>query len=105
MIILGIESATESVGAAIGDGQGAGAALSVTGRRRHAENLAPAICQVLERAGIGLNRVDAIAVDLGPGLFTGLRVGVSDVYKRQGSGPARPSSHRGSRRALGWTAR
>jgi tRNA threonylcarbamoyladenosine biosynthesis protein TsaB len=77
MIILGIESATESVGAAIGDGQGAGAALSVTGRRRHAENLAPAICQVLERAGIGLNRVDAIAVDLGPGLFTGLRVGVS----------------------------
>lgn len=77
MIVLGIESATESVGAAISDGEGSGAALCVTGRRRHAENLAPAISQVLERAGIGLERVEAIAVDLGPGLFTGLRVGVA----------------------------
>jgi tRNA threonylcarbamoyladenosine biosynthesis protein TsaB len=77
MIVLGIESATESVGAAITNGEGLSASLRVTGRRRHAENLAPAISQVLERAGIGLERVEAIAVDLGPGLFTGLRVGVA----------------------------
>ena len=77
MIVLGIESATESVGAAVSDGEGSGASFCVTGRRRHAENLAPAIAQVLERAGIGLERLEAIAVDVGPGLFTGLRVGVA----------------------------
>jgi tRNA threonylcarbamoyladenosine biosynthesis protein TsaB len=77
MIILGIESATDVVGAAISDGEGSGAALCVTGRRRHAENLAPAISRVLEIAGIGLDRLEAVAVDLGPGLFTGLRVGVA----------------------------
>jgi len=77
MIVLGIESATDSVGAAIGDGEGLGAAFAVTGRRRHAENLAPAISEVLARSGIGLERVEAIAVDVGPGLFTGLRVGVA----------------------------
>ena len=77
MIVLGIESATDSVGAAVGDGEGLGAAFAVTGRRRHAENLAPAIFEVLARSGIGLERVEAIAVDVGPGLFTGLRVGVA----------------------------
>ena len=77
MIVLGIESATDSVGAAVGDGEVLGAAFAVTGRRRHAENLAPAISEVLARSGIGLERVEAIAVDVGPGLFTGLRVGVA----------------------------
>ena len=77
MIVLGIESVTDVVGAAIGDGEGSGAALCVSGRRRHAETLAPAISRVLEIAGIGLDRLDAVAVDLGPGLFTGLRVGVA----------------------------
>jgi tRNA threonylcarbamoyladenosine biosynthesis protein TsaB len=77
MIVLGIESATESVGAAVADGEGVSAAVRVTGRRRHAENLAPAIAEALERSGIALADVEAIAVDLGPGLFTGLRVGVA----------------------------
>jgi len=77
MIVLGIESATDTVGAAVGDGEGLGATFAVTGRRRHAENLAPAIAEVLARSGIGLERVEAIAVDVGPGLFTGLRVGVA----------------------------
>jgi tRNA threonylcarbamoyladenosine biosynthesis protein TsaB len=77
VIVLGIESATDVVGAAVDDGRGAGAALSVAGRRRHAETLAPAVSQVLERAGIALGQVEVIAVDLGPGLFTGLRVGVA----------------------------
>jgi tRNA threonylcarbamoyladenosine biosynthesis protein TsaB len=77
MIVLGIESATDAVGAAVADGEGVSAVVRVTGRRRHAENLAPAICEVLERAGIALADVEAVAVDLGPGLFTGLRVGVA----------------------------
>ena len=77
MIVLGIESATELVGAAIGERGGVEATVTMTGRRRHAENLAPAIVQVLERAGCGLLDLDVIAIDLGPGLFTGLRVGMA----------------------------
>jgi tRNA threonylcarbamoyladenosine biosynthesis protein TsaB len=45
--------------------------------RRHAEALAPAIRQVCQDAGVPLAAVDVIAVDVGPGLFTGLRVGVA----------------------------
>jgi tRNA threonylcarbamoyladenosine biosynthesis protein TsaB len=77
VILLGIESATETVGAAVDAGAEAKASISVTGRRRHAESLAPAIAQVLGLAGIPLRSVEAIAVDVGPGLFTGLRVGIA----------------------------
>jgi tRNA threonylcarbamoyladenosine biosynthesis protein TsaB len=76
VIVLGIESATEVVGAAVSDGEHA-AALVVSGRRRHAETLAPAVAEVLARSGVELGQLDALAVDLGPGLFTGLRVGVA----------------------------
>ncbi|HEX3946932.1 MAG TPA: tRNA (adenosine(37)-N6)-threonylcarbamoyltransferase complex dimerization subunit type 1 TsaB, partial [Acidimicrobiales bacterium] len=77
MIVLGIETATELVGVALADPDGPRAAVWATGRRRHAESLAPAIAHVLDQAGLTLQQVDAVAVDLGPGLFTGLRVGVA----------------------------
>ena len=77
MIALGIESATESLGAALDAGAESRASVRITGRRRHAESLAPAIEAVLERTGTALRALEAIAVDVGPGLFTGLRVGVA----------------------------
>ncbi len=75
--VLGIETATELVGTALGDGTRVLAGLWVTGHRRHAETLGPAVQGVLERAGRSLADVDVVAVDVGPGLFTGLRVGVA----------------------------
>jgi tRNA threonylcarbamoyladenosine biosynthesis protein TsaB len=77
VIVLGIESATDLVGAALLVEGEIRAAVSETGRRRHAEALAPAIASVLDAAGLSLRDLDAIAVDVGPGLFTGLRVGVA----------------------------
>jgi tRNA threonylcarbamoyladenosine biosynthesis protein TsaB len=77
VILLGIETATELVGVAVADDRGPRAAVWTTGRRRHAESLAPAIAHVLEQAGLSLPDLDGVAVDLGPGLFTGLRVGVA----------------------------
>jgi tRNA threonylcarbamoyladenosine biosynthesis protein TsaB len=47
------------------------------GGRRHAEQLAPAIRSVCEEAEVRLDQVAAIGVGIGPGLFTGLRVGVT----------------------------
>ena len=77
MIVLGIETATELVGVCVADDDGPRACTWVTGGRRHAETLAPAVTQTLELAGINLGDVSTIAVDVGPGLFTGLRVGVA----------------------------
>jgi tRNA threonylcarbamoyladenosine biosynthesis protein TsaB len=47
------------------------------GGRAHAELLAPAIEEVCALSGCTLGDVDTVAVDIGPGLFTGLRVGVA----------------------------
>ena len=77
MIILGIETATGQVGCAIGGVEGALASLHVARGRRHAETLAPAIQFVCRQAQIDLSEVSAVAVDIGPGLFTGLRVGIA----------------------------
>lgn len=77
MILLGVESATELVGVAVGDDDGPRAGVWAAGRRRHGEALAPAVAHALEQAQVSLDEVGAIAVDVGPGLFTGLRVGVA----------------------------
>ncbi|MEO0495346.1 MAG: tRNA (adenosine(37)-N6)-threonylcarbamoyltransferase complex dimerization subunit type 1 TsaB [Actinomycetota bacterium] len=77
MLILGIESATARVGCAIGGHEGTIASAHSSRGRRHAESLAPQIEFVAEQAGVTLSEIGAIAIDVGPGLFTGLRVGVT----------------------------
>lgn len=76
-MLLGIETAAGLVGVALADADGPLAGVWLRGDRKHAETLAPAIDHVLAHAGASLADVEAIAVDVGPGLFTGLRVGVA----------------------------
>ena len=77
MLILGIESAGDQVGCAIGGHEGVLASVHAAKGRRHAEYLVPQIDIVRRQAGIELNDLGAVAVDVGPGLFTGLRVGIT----------------------------
>ena len=77
MLILGIESATGRVGCAIGGFEGVRASVQTTRERRHAELLAPQIQAACSHAGVDLRDLGAVAVDVGPGLYTGLRVGVT----------------------------
>ena len=77
MLILGIETATEQVGVAVGGHEGIIATFEVTRGRRHAEILTPAIEFVLAQADIEMDEIGCVAVDVGPGLFTGMRVGIS----------------------------
>lgn len=77
MLILGIDTATDQVSAAIGGHEGVLGAVSVARGRRHAETLVPAIDFLRQQTGIGLDELGVVAVDVGPGLFTGLRVGVA----------------------------
>lgn len=77
MLVLGIDTATPQVGVAIGGHEGVIASAHAAAGRRHAENLTPQIDFVRRQAGIELGEIGAIAVDVGPGLFTGLRVGIA----------------------------
>lgn len=77
MLILGIESATAQVGCAIGGHEGVLASTHSARGRRHAESLAPQIEFILSQARIEISEISVVAVDVGPGLYTGLRVGIS----------------------------
>lgn len=77
MLILGIDTATSQAGCAIGGHEGVIASAQCAKGRRHAENLTPAIEFVCAQSQIDLSEISVIAVDLGPGLFTGLRVGIA----------------------------
>lgn len=77
MLILGIETATLAAGCAIGGHEGVLAQVGVARGRRHAESLVPQIQFICGQAQIDLSEISVVAVDVGPGLFTGLRVGIS----------------------------
>lgn len=77
MNVLAIETATTA--AAIGLVTSAGERLEVVvdDNRHHTESLVPGIRDLLAHAGIGAKDVDRVVVDRGPGLYTGLRVGIA----------------------------
>lgn len=77
MLILGIETATPQVSVAIGGHEGVLAMFELSRGRRHAETLTPAIEFVCRQADVEIDEFGAIAVDIGPGLFTGMRVGLA----------------------------
>lgn len=77
MLILGITTSTPQIGLAVGGQEGVLSTWSAVRGRHHAELVTPAIAEVCASAGIELSEVGLVAVDIGPGLFTGLRVGVA----------------------------
>lgn len=79
MLILGIETATTQVSVALGGHEGVIGLFEVARGRRHAEILAPAIEFVCRQADVDLDELGVIAVDTGPGLFTGMRVGLASA--------------------------
>ncbi len=76
-MIIGIDTSTLAVSVALADDSGLVASLRLLRGRRHVETVIPAIEQLLVHADSSYADVTGIAVDLGPGLFTGLRVGVA----------------------------
>lgn len=79
MFILGIDTATPVTSVAVGSQAGPLARIAVRNDRAHAELLVPMVRQALDQAGVEGTELDGIAVGTGPGLFTGLRVGVSSA--------------------------
>ena len=77
MLVLGIETSTPQTSVAVGTEQGIIGSTLLSWGKGHSEVVLPALHQLLEWSEIELPQVGGIAVGLGPGLFTGLRVGVS----------------------------
>lgn len=71
-----MDTATPAVTVALHDGEAVVASSSQVDARRHGELLLPAVDRVLAEAGLKLDAVTGIVVGVGPGPYTGLRVGL-----------------------------
>ncbi|MCH0563346.1 MULTISPECIES: tRNA (adenosine(37)-N6)-threonylcarbamoyltransferase complex dimerization subunit type 1 TsaB [unclassified Streptomyces] len=76
MLLLALDTATPAVTVALHDGTDVIASSSLVDARRHGELLLPAVDRVLTDSGLALDAVTAIVVGVGPGPYTGLRVGL-----------------------------
>jgi tRNA threonylcarbamoyl adenosine modification protein YeaZ len=74
-LVLALDTATV-VNVGLARGAQVLAVATVTDRMAHAEQLMPLVADTLARAGVRVADLDQIVVGLGPGPFTGLRVGV-----------------------------
>jgi tRNA threonylcarbamoyl adenosine modification protein YeaZ len=76
VLLLGLDTATPAVTVALHDGTKVLAEATTIDKHRHAELLTPAIEQVLAEAGAERGDLTHVAVGVGPGPYTGLRVGL-----------------------------
>ncbi|MEU2821013.1 MULTISPECIES: tRNA (adenosine(37)-N6)-threonylcarbamoyltransferase complex dimerization subunit type 1 TsaB [unclassified Streptomyces] len=71
-----MDTATPAVTVALHDGTSVVASSGQVDARRHGELLLPAVDRVLAEAGVKLDAVTGVVVGVGPGPYTGLRVGL-----------------------------
>lgn len=76
MLLLAIDTSSAAVTVALHDGTSVVGEATRTGARAHGELLAPTIQQALTEAGAGPRDLTLVVVGIGPGPFTGLRVGI-----------------------------
>lgn len=77
MIVLGLDTCLNACSVAVIDGERLLASASEVMARGHQERLAPMAQRVMAEAGIGFDSLERIGATVGPGSFTGLRVGVA----------------------------
>jgi tRNA threonylcarbamoyladenosine biosynthesis protein TsaB len=75
-MLLALDTATRQISMALYDGQQITAEFTWRTASRHTVELAPACENMMQRAGITPTELSAIAVALGPGSYTGLRIGM-----------------------------
>ncbi len=77
MLLLALETATSTCGVAVLQDETLVAEIHLHRPRVHSERLTPLIEEALDQAAVAPSDLDAIAVSMGPGSYTGLRIGVS----------------------------
>jgi tRNA threonylcarbamoyladenosine biosynthesis protein TsaB len=78
-LLLALDTSTRTVGLALYDGVQVLNETIWASQDYHTVELAPAVAQALQRAGVGVEALGALGVATGPGSFTGLRVGLALV--------------------------
>lgn len=76
-MLLALDTSTRSVGLALYDGVQLLGESVWTGTDFHTVELAPAVNEMMARTGVGMDALQALGVALGPGSFTGLRIGLA----------------------------
>ena len=78
-MLLAVDTSTTQIGLALYDGTQVIGETLWHGKLRHTTTLAPTVADLLERTNTKMSDVEAIAIALGPGSFTSLRVGLAFV--------------------------
>jgi tRNA threonylcarbamoyladenosine biosynthesis protein TsaB len=76
-MLIAIDTSTRLIGVALYDGVQIISEMVWLSQQYHTVELAPTVSSLMERAGIPLSELKVVAVALGPGSFTGLRIGIS----------------------------
>lgn len=79
MLVLGIDSATPVSTIALADSNQLVAEIFYNTHKTHSERLMPMIDNLLQETGLQINELDGFAVAIGPGSFTGLRIGLTTI--------------------------
>lgn len=77
MTLLALETATSTCGVAVMQDDAVVAEAHLHRPRIHSERLTPLMEDILDHADVAVGTLDAVAVSMGPGSYTGLRIGVS----------------------------
>ncbi|MFW5749943.1 MAG: tRNA (adenosine(37)-N6)-threonylcarbamoyltransferase complex dimerization subunit type 1 TsaB, partial [Halanaerobium sp.] len=77
MLILAIDTSTDILGLALIESGQLKGEYNLSLRRQHSEKLLPLIEQIFELLEIQAEDLDGITVAVGPGSFTGLRIGIT----------------------------
>ncbi|MDP3173606.1 MAG: tRNA (adenosine(37)-N6)-threonylcarbamoyltransferase complex dimerization subunit type 1 TsaB, partial [Phenylobacterium sp.] len=76
-MVLGLDTCLDACSVAVRDGARILAASSEAMARGHQERLAPLAAEVMAAAGLRFDQLGRVGVTVGPGSFTGLRVGLA----------------------------
>ncbi|MDP2929839.1 MAG: tRNA (adenosine(37)-N6)-threonylcarbamoyltransferase complex dimerization subunit type 1 TsaB [Candidatus Omnitrophota bacterium] len=79
MIILAIDTSTDYLSLAILKGGKVTAKVHKKADRRHSMLLVPTIEKILKKTKLDIGKIDCFAISIGPGSFTGLRIGVTVI--------------------------
>lgn len=79
MLILGMDTTGGSLSVGLSDGDAPLGEIFVNNTKKHSQTLMPAVDSLLKITGADISQIDVFAVSIGPGSFTGIRIGAAST--------------------------